>query len=116
MGKGMLELKNHKEKELWKMWTKYMDKTTKLLPIIANLAHEIKIFKLLKGNFIMIKQELTFDKLSWFVHTKLSPTKRLRFLKIWLKYDMEKSLHCFPLKLTKGTSLDPWLSNKTFIY
>ncbi len=57
MGKGMLKFKKHQEMELWKMQTNYKNKMTKLLPIVANLAHEIEFFELLKGNFIIIEQE-----------------------------------------------------------
>jgi Skp family chaperone for outer membrane proteins len=32
MGKGILEFKKHKEKESWKMRTKYKNKTTKFYP------------------------------------------------------------------------------------
>jgi hypothetical protein len=52
----MLELKKHKEKELWKMRIKYKNKMTKKLPIVTNLAHAIEFCELLNDNFIIIEQ------------------------------------------------------------
>jgi hypothetical protein len=54
--RGCSNKKNTKRRNCGKCG-QYKNKTTKLLPIVANLAHGIEIFKLLKGNFIMIEQE-----------------------------------------------------------
>lgn len=50
------------------------------------------------------------------MHIEVNVKEKVNYLKIWIKDDMEKSIHGFPLMLMGNTSLDPWLSNKTFIF
>jgi hypothetical protein len=83
---------------------------------IIDLINNEKFFQLLKNNFGRMEQDWTIGRLSSFVHMKVSLKKRLNYFKIWLMDDLEKSIHQFPLKLTRNSSLDPWLLKKTFIY
>jgi hypothetical protein len=64
------------------------------LPIIDPSNRE-EFFNILKENFVQMESKWTIDK---------------------TKDDMEKSIHGFPRKLIRNTSLDPWLSKKSFIF
>ncbi len=65
---------------------------------------------------MQMEPKWTIDRSSCFIHTKVSAKESVSYLKIWIKDDMEKLKHGFPLKLMGSTSLDPWLSKKAFIF
>jgi hypothetical protein len=99
---GVEDLEKQEEKEFRNICLKYKNRIGKLL-LMVDPSNREEFFNILKENFVQMESKWTIDRLFCFVHTKVNAEKKVSYLKIRIKDDMEKSAHGFPSKLTGNT-------------